>query len=98
MSVTKSQLEGKVVIRVDGEFNFKLHREFRDAYSSEPPRTVVEIDLSRVSGMDSSALGMLLLLRQHFGDEQARVSLVNSSAEVRKILDVAHFKNFFEIR
>lgn len=98
MRVTKSHTDDKVIIRVQGDFNFSIQREFRDSYASEPPNAVVELDMGGVRLLDSSALGMLLLMRQHFGEDKARVSLVNPPPAIRKILEVAHFNSFFPIR
>ena len=45
----------------------------------------------------SSALGMLLLLRDHAGGDNAEVNLVNCNADVRKILTISNFEQLFSI-
>jgi anti-anti-sigma factor len=55
------------------------------------------VDLSGTDYLDSSALGMLLLLREHAGGEGSKIDIVNSSPDVKKILDVANFGKLFEI-
>jgi anti-anti-sigma factor len=50
-----------------------------------------------VNFLDSSALGMLLLLRDHAGGEHARIRLVNCSSDVRKILTISNFSKLFHI-
>ena len=47
--------------------------------------------------MDSSALGMLLLLRDHAGGDTAEVQVVNSNSDVRKILGISNFDKLFDI-
>jgi len=45
--------------------------------------------------MDSSALGMLLLLREHAGADRADIRIVNASGELRGTLRVAGFDKLF---
>lgn len=51
------------------------------------------IDLSNTEYVDSSALGMILILR----DKTPDISLVGCKADVRKILDIANFGKLFKI-
>lgn len=90
--------DGKLTIRVKGRFDFGRHREFREAYEhlNSAPHTVV-VDLKEATYLDSSALGMLLLLRDHVGGDESRVSMVNASSDVRKILAISNFDKLFDI-
>jgi anti-anti-sigma regulatory factor len=47
--------------------------------------------------MDSSALGMLLLLREKLGGQSSKIEFVNVNEEVMKILKVAKFDQLFTI-
>lgn len=83
---------------VQGRFDFKMHRMFREMYEDAPPEIErYVIDLAKTVYMDSSALGMLLLLREHVGGDQRRVRIVNCNPEIRKILDIARFDKLFDI-
>ena len=86
-----------VVIRVTGRFDFSCHQEFSDALRIYPPgeRGYV-VDFSETDYMDSSALGMLLQLREH-ADKSAGVSLINGSEGVTEMLRVANFDKLFNI-
>lgn len=85
-------------LRIDGKFDFNMHRSFRELYETAPPEIVhYVIDLSRTDYMDSSALGMLLLLREHVQGARGRVRIVNCNPEIRKILEIANFDKLFEI-
>lgn len=85
-------------LRIDGRFDFNMHRAFRDLYEQAPPEVAhYVIDLARTDYMDSSALGMLLLLREHVRGERGRVRIVNCNPEIRKILEIANFDKLFEI-
>jgi len=97
ISMTVSDDGGSVIIAVAGKFDFQLYEEFRTAYSSTAGSGVsYEVDLSDTEYLDSSALGMLLLLREHAGGENAEIEITRASAEVRKILQVANFGKLFK--
>ena len=88
----------ELTIVIQGRFDFGAHQEFRDAYervSLTPKRYVV--DLKGTTYLDSSALGMLLLLRDHAGGDQAQIRLLNCNPDVRKILAISNFEQLFQI-
>jgi anti-anti-sigma factor len=91
--------EGDIrTLRIDGKFDFKLNRAFREMYQQAPDNIrCFVIDLSRTHYMDSSALGMLLLLREHVHEDRSRVRIVRCNPEIRKILEIANFDKLFEI-
>ena len=47
--------------------------------------------------MDSSALGMLLLLRERAGGDRAAIEITHCSPEIRKIFAVSNFDRLFKI-
>ncbi len=88
----------ELVIRVTGRFDFSAHQEFREAYEHLPGRpSRYCVDMQETSYLDSSALGMLLLLRDHAGGDSAEVTLVNCNPDVRKILSISNFEQLFTI-
>ena len=93
-----SQDGSRLTIRVGGRFDFGKYQEFRDAYErvARPPAVVV-IDLKDTTYLDSSALGMLLLLRDHVGGDEADVRVLHANADVRKILAISNFEKLFDI-
>jgi len=97
-SVTK---EGaKAIIKLAGRFDFNTHREFRGAYEplvvDAAVREVV-IDFAGVDYLDSSALGMLLMLRDKLSGAGKEVALVNVRGNVKQVLDIANFGKLFRI-
>ncbi|SHG14856.1 anti-anti-sigma factor [Microbulbifer donghaiensis] len=93
-----------LVIRVAGSFDFNVHRDFQRAYQnlSPSPRQYC-VDLSETLYLDSAALGMLLLLRDHCqndgtGAEPVRVELLNANEHVGNILTISNFDKIFTIR
>lgn len=88
-----------VVIKVPRRFDFSVHKDFRDAYRDTAGKGVsYRVDLSETEYMDSSALGMLLLLREHAGSDAADVTLVQPNVAVRKVLEIANFDRLFVIQ
>ena len=97
INMTLSEDGDQVTIAVVGKFDFQLYDEFRASYANTAGMGVTYIvDLSDTDYLDSSALGMLLLLREHAGGESSDIRVTQASVEVRKILDVANFAKLFE--
>jgi len=100
MAINSTIADGgkKVTISVSGKFDFQLYDEFRNSYDETNGNGVhYVVDLSATEYLDSSALGMLLLLREHAGGESSKVDIVNTSVDVKKILDVANFGKLFKV-
>lgn len=99
MTVHVTLVEGGKTVKIapNGRFDFSLHREFRDAYSGQPREMNYIVELRHVGYMDSSALGMMLLLREHAGGDKAKIKITNPSPEVREILGIANFNQLFVI-
>jgi anti-anti-sigma factor len=94
--MTVSADGSRVTIAVSGKFDFQLYDEFRASYAATAGKGVTySVDLSETEYLDSSALGMLLLLREHAGGDASDIEITHASAEVRKILDVANFSKLF---
>ena len=98
MSISTKESNGKLVIKIDGRFDFSIHQEFRSAYegASAKPKEY-EVDMRSTSYLDSSALGMLLLLRDYAGGNIAKISITNTSPDVRKILTISNFEQLFDV-
>lgn len=87
-----------LTIAVEGRFDFSQHRDFRNAYQNIAPGSMrFVVDLSRATYLDSSALGMLLLLREHVGGEPGSVRITGSNEEVRRVLKIANFDKLFTL-
>lgn len=98
MSITSSVSGNSVKISINGRFDFSAHKEFRDSYRNIASNVnEFIVDMSATDYVDSSALGMLLLLREHAGSEQGKVRLSGCRNEVKDILLVSNFDKLFEI-
>lgn len=90
----------KTVIKLNGRFDFNTHREFRAAYEplvSDADTHAVIVDFSGVDYLDSSALGMLLMLRDKLGGAGKEVALTGVRGNVKQVLDIANFGKLFPI-
>lgn len=89
------------VLSIRGRFDFGLHGDFRRCSEEALERgetSRIEVDLTQVDYLDSSALGMLLLLREKADKAGSRkVSLTGSHGLVRQVLEVANFDRLFGI-
>ncbi len=56
------------------------------------------MDLSHAEYMDSSAMGMLLQLREHSSKKPGSVVLVNGNEAIQDILRIANFSALFTIQ
>ena len=87
----------KVVIHISGDFDYKLRREFRSAYAAYPAEASFIVNLRGVQFIDSSGLGMLVMLREHAGGDDAKVTLTNCQPTVRQALKFSQFDDLFVI-
>lgn len=86
---------------LNGRFDFSSHREFRKASDEAlqaPGIKEVAVDFGSVDYLDSSALGMLLLLREKATNMNLSISLLNCKGIAKQVLEVANFQRLFTIR
>jgi len=83
---------------VSGCFDYRVYESFKASYQALPEDSpCISVDLTETDYLDSSALGMLLMLREHFG-RAADILLVNPRPDVLRVLAVANFDKLFSIR
>ena len=101
MDIKVTTAESVASINMNGRFDFSAHRAFKEAYDpllQQRKISSIEVNLSGVEYMDSSSLGMLLLLKERAETEGMTVELVRPNDTMLKILDIANFKRLFTIR
>jgi len=85
-------------IKINGRFDFSLHSEFRKAYKDvKLDNGEYSIDLENTEYLDSSALGMLLLLKEHTESQSATIRLINFNDEIKEILSIESFYKLFTL-
>ncbi|MDH5179313.1 MAG: STAS domain-containing protein [Gammaproteobacteria bacterium] len=99
MGISQSVADGgkEVTISIDGRFDFNVHQDFRGAYRDQRPDAKYVIKMNGTDYIDSSALGMLLLLREHAGNDSADITITGCKDEIKKILSIANFERLFKI-
>lgn len=99
MRVSVQSTTQNVTLRLNGRFDFEARRDFDQAVQqalADANRQVV-VNLGEVDYMDSSALGMLLVLRDKASAVGKQVALSEMRGMVRKIIEVANFHKLFEL-
>lgn len=101
MKIDIRVLDDVAKLFIDGHLDFNRHSDFQAAYRQVLETgglKEIQVDLGKVAYLDSSALGMLLLLRERA--ERAnipRVSLANANELVQKALQIANFNRLFHM-
>ena len=100
MQTNVTTTDGRAVVKLQGRFDFNSHREFRecvDGVLQQADVREVVVDLGGVEYLDSSALGMLLMLRDKARGTSKEVVLANCKGAVKQVLDIANFGKLFAI-
>lgn len=98
MAIDAKVDSGVLSLKISGRFDFAVHNEFRDASKLIADGVkLIEIDLGSTEYLDSSALGMLLVLRDKMSGDKSAIRIKNARAEVKKILEIANFDKLFTL-
>lgn len=97
MSLHISKAENAIVIFLDKKFDFESVNDFRKAYTDNAASEYM-VDFRNTEYMDSSGLGMLLNMKRHFEDNNARILLINCRPQIKKILMISRFDKKFIIK
>jgi anti-anti-sigma factor len=100
MSITSSlSKDGETLtITVRGRFDFSSLQLFRTSYEKVHPKpSAYIIDLKESEYLDSSALGMLLALRDYNGGDDANITVKNCNPDVKKILVITKLDELFQV-
>lgn len=99
ISVENRTQEQTLIISIDGRFDASCHDEFSKSYQHVDSKgTRFEIDLSKTDYIDSSALGMLLVLRERAGGREAKITLKGYNHSIAKILSLSRFEELFDLQ
>lgn len=93
----KNESTNSAVITIKGHFNFDMNADFKRAMDSATgSKCKIVVDMSMVDEIDSSALGMLLLLREQCGKSD-RIKIVKCRPDICDVLKMANFQTMFDI-
>lgn len=94
-------LDGSDAIRLSGHFDMNVSQEFRNA--SRKALAAVRgkelvLMMDEVNYIDSSALGMLLVLHKEATERGVTVVLANCQPFIQRALTTAYFDRMFTLR
>ncbi len=87
-------------LQIPERFDFGYHKEFTEQYQNvldDSSTTSVALDFSRVSYLDSSALGMMVLFQKKAKSKSLPVRIKGAKDSAREILQIANFDRLFDI-
>lgn len=88
-----------VTITLDCCFDVSSYEYFKSLITENlTDNNLFVVDFKATEFLDSSALGMLLLLREKTHGDKSRIKLVNVGDAAQKILNVAQFQQLFNIK
>ena len=97
-SVSASATKGLLRIEVHGRLGLNMHGEFRRAY--QPFLRGVdrcEVDMSACTGIDSSGMALLLILRDQTHLDAEQLLIKSCNPDVARVLGYANFDKLFTI-
>jgi HptB-dependent secretion and biofilm anti anti-sigma factor len=99
MSTVNVKKEGNdLIIMINGRFDFNILQSFRDAYATQTGGGIhYVIDLAKTDYIDSSALGMLLNMKNHLNAADGTIAIKNCQPNLQKIFSIAHFDKKFKM-
>lgn len=92
--------DGVVTIKPPPQFNFEVHRTFREACKkalADAATTALVVDFCVVEYIDSSVLGSLIFAKDCLCKNNQTIRIVNCHGVAREIMEVASFHRIFEI-
>lgn len=98
ITISHNQENRELIVKITGRFDFGIYQDFRQVldWPKETVKTII-IDLRQTEYMDSSALGMLLTLRENLNKDKNAIILRHARPEIKKILEIANFDKLFNI-
>ena len=100
MGLKLSMEADDLVLRISGRFDFSVRDQFMALVDGEfwlAKFNTMRVDLGAVEYVDSSALGMLLMLRDRVKKLGKDIVLSNPQGAVKEALKIAQFSRLFTI-
>lgn len=100
MPVKLNCLSSQCTLSISGRFTFEIHRDFRklsEQALDDPQCKQLNLDLGGVEYLDSSALGMLLLVKEKATAQNKSLRLKGAQGHTLQILQAVKFDTLFEL-
>lgn len=91
---------GLLIVRMEGRCCFSCLARFEEMLDLARLRScsAIDVEMDRLDSIDSSGIGMLLMLREVCESSQIALTLVYPSERVRKMLAMTRLDHLFVIR
>lgn len=97
-----TQVDGnRARLVLSGRFDFNSHAVFNESTGALLKIAGIdelELDFEQVKYIDSSAMGMLLLLKERVKGTSKSITLLNCKGLVAKVLELSNFSRLFAIK
>ncbi len=101
MDIDTRMEDGRARLVLNGRFDFNSHAVFNqttDSLLKEAGINEVEVDFDQVKYIDSSAMGMLLLLKERAKGASKSITLLNCNGAVAQVFELSNFRRLFTIK
>lgn len=98
MKVDMQMLGPTARLYLEGSFSYSAHQNFRNSCECAMANADIhklEVDLDKVTDMDSFALGMLIMLKSRAQKLNKRIAFINSHGFVAEVLHTAKLHTLF---
>jgi len=103
MSQAEGAMSDVTVVVLPPRFDFQHHVVFTASYESfiaKPTSSTLQLNFAQVTYLDTSALGMLMLLakKNSASNASAGLVIVGAFGSCREMLEIANMSSYFDIR
>jgi anti-anti-sigma factor len=95
-NISKDEVVLSVVGSLSGETTNEFHRQVEELAAASYP--VISLDLSRTPGINSSALGKILLFRKKLAEQQRTLQITGCSDSLYKTFQMIKFDTLISIK
>lgn len=91
----------KSTIRLPERFDFSFHKTFNatcEPLTTDTALKEVELDFSLVQYLDSSALGMMVLLSKKLSDTKVVLTITGARGTAKEIIEMANLAKLYTIK
>ena len=98
MAIHMGKDDDRCKLMIDGRFTFDTYREFLSAIQDRSKLcSHLTIDLTRTEYLDSSALGLLIQMRERLSSPEKNVLRVKKGSVADEVLTVTNFNKMFQV-
>jgi len=91
------QIPGTVVVRLEGELDYGRRAEMERQLFAHLDSSALDVDMSGVTFIDSTAVSALIKALKAYRARNARMTIVDPSKPVEKILEITGLQRIFAI-